>query len=125
LESFLHLFYFIGTFLKIPTFSCRIFDYKLFRGHFLLSHFFVNDSCSGIDRRLPFHPNLYIVIKSAPFFNLTRHILLKLQEIFYQCINFGGRCKLEHNRGTTFGHLVPTEDNFYSRMTSFALPSLL
>jgi hypothetical protein len=72
----------LNTILKISTFSCQIFDYKLFRGHFLLSHFSVNDSCYGSDGRPPLHSNLYTVKKSAPFFNLTLHILLNLQEKF-------------------------------------------
>jgi hypothetical protein len=115
----------LNPFLKISSFSCLIIDYKLFRGHFLLSHFSVNDSCYGSDRRSPLHSNLYTVKKSAQFFNLTLHTLMNLEEKFYQCIHFGARCKFEHNRGTAFGHLVFTEDYFYSRMPSFALPSLL
>jgi hypothetical protein len=38
-------------FLKISSFSCLIFDYKIFGGDFLLSHFSVNDSCYGSDGR--------------------------------------------------------------------------
>jgi hypothetical protein len=32
-------------FLKISSFSCRIFEYKTFRGRFLLSHKAVNEFC--------------------------------------------------------------------------------
>jgi hypothetical protein len=86
----------------------------LFRGHFLLSPFSVNDSCYGSDGRHPLHSNLYTVKKSAPFFNLTLHILQNLHEKFYQCINFGARCIFEHNRDTPFGHLVFTEDYLFT-----------
>jgi hypothetical protein len=43
-KYFLHLFYFIRFFL-ISSFSCRIFEYKMFRGRFFLRHNAVNESC--------------------------------------------------------------------------------
>jgi hypothetical protein len=41
----------LNPFFKISSFSCLIFDYKMFGGDFLLSHFSVNDSCYGSDGR--------------------------------------------------------------------------
>jgi hypothetical protein len=53
--------------------------------------------------RFPLQLVLYTIKKSAPFFNLTLDCLLNLQEKYYQCINFGARCKLEPKRFTHLG----------------------
>jgi hypothetical protein len=50
----------------------------------------------------------------VPFFNLTLDCLMNLQEKYYQCINFGARCKLEPKRVTHLGICFDAE-----------LPSLL
>jgi ABC-type microcin C transport system permease subunit YejB len=43
-KHFLHLFLFY-PFFKVSSFACKIFEYKTFRGRFLLSHSAVNESC--------------------------------------------------------------------------------
>jgi hypothetical protein len=50
----------------------------------------------------------------ALFFNLL-DILLNFLEKIYHCTSFGDRSKLQPNIGTAFGHLLFTEDYFYSR----------
>jgi hypothetical protein len=80
----------LKSFLNLSPFSWRIFDVKI-----------STPTCTPLK-------------KSAPFFNLALDCLLNLQEKYYQCVNFGARCKLKPKRVTHLGICFDAE-----------LPSLL
>jgi hypothetical protein len=114
LIPFESLYTFPYYFLKnISLISCRTFEYSTFRGDFLLSPNTVNGSSYTVSTEDSYF--LYSVL----YFKLDA---LYLAEFSRKILPVHKFCKLELNRGIVLGHLLFTEDHFYSRRNAFALP---